>query len=252
MFLFLILKEFYIKKFNFMILELLVWCSQAELEVLTGLMLSDGNIRNPNKHKRGTGNCRFACTFKAAHFDFVCWLKFDILANFCTKTQPTGYPKESPTQFWFCSKNTPLFTALEKIWYISKEDKVVKVLPSESFLEKVFTPLCLAHMIMGDGYWDNSNRTVMICTECFSYEEVCLLIKLLHKNLGLKATLKKRVNNGVLVGHRIRFSSSEKNLEQLRFLVKDFMHTSMLYKLNLSIPLQIQKRKKHKKNRKKR
>ena len=125
-------------------------------------------------------------------------------------------------------------------------------------------------MASSDGYWDNDNQTVYLCTEGFSYPKseaqrgvigpwaqaltwgvipwplVLHLISLLSRLHGLKATTKPRGNS-----YRIRFSSPKgrsmgpgpglgsmassagNNLKHLSQLVLPYMHPSMLYKLNV-------------------
>jgi hypothetical protein len=76
---------------------------------------------------------------------------------------------------------------------------------------------------MGDGYWDKHSNTVYICTECFTLEEVHIILDILRYKLGLVASLKKRNN-----GFRIRFSSRGNNIKHLRSLVQPHFHPSML------------------------
>lgn len=42
---------------------------------------------------------------------------------------------------------------------------------------------------MGDGYWDTSNKTLVLCTDNFTLIEVELLIKVLEEKFNLKATV---------------------------------------------------------------
>lgn len=209
-------------------------CTPTEIEILTGLMLGDGSLNNPNQHKRSTGNFRFEATFKASCHDFILWYKFDLLPNLCTKSEPTPYPKKNPVHYWFCSKSLPLFTELSKIWYIFENGKKKKVLPHKEYLKTFLTPIALAHWIMGDGYWNKNNKTILICTECFSTEEVFLLIQVLNQNFGLKATIRKRIVKSETKGYRIAFSRKVENIQKLQDLVKPYFHTSMMYKLNLT------------------
>lgn len=105
-------------------------------------------------------------------------------------------------------------------------DEKVKVLPCDSYLNKYFSDVSLAHAIMGDGYWENDSNTVFICTENFSTDEIDRFIVFLASKFGLLATTKLR--NGK---YRVRFSSAGDNLITLRKLVKPHMHELMLYKL---------------------
>jgi hypothetical protein len=92
-------------------------------EVITGLMLSDGHLRNPNDSKRATGYKRLEFTFKSATLDFIHWLKFDILGSICTFTLPTPWPK-APTGFPFSTRALPYFTEIYSSWYSFNETLV--------------------------------------------------------------------------------------------------------------------------------
>ena len=95
-------------------------------------------------------------------------------------------------------------------------------------------PLGLAIWIMDDGYWDNSDNTVCLCTECFTQAAVELLISVLFDNFGLIATKKRRILANGELRFRIRFSGKSNNIELLRSIVQPYFVPSMLYKLNLA------------------
>lgn len=185
-------------------------------------MLSDGHLR------RNGSNYRLEFTFKSSTLKFIEWLKFEILSKFCTKTPPTPYPKGAPTQYWFSTRISPLFTLLHRVWYKYDSDnlKNTRVVPQS--LEDTLTGITLAYWIMGDGYWENDSQTIFLCTESFTEAEVDFLIKVLYKRLGLVATKKKRGDN-----YRIRFSSAGDNLDKLKTLTLDHMYPIMRYKLGL-------------------
>lgn len=190
-------------------------------------MLSDVHLRNPNSNKRSTGNYRMECTFKTGHLEFCKWVKLDLLASVSTSHQPTPYPRENPTQHWNELSALDYFTELHAIWYVPKAIKgATKVLLSLTYLNNYnyFTEVSLAHIIMGDGYWENDSKTVLICTENYSLVEVQTFIAFLEARFGLKATTKKRKAN-----YRIRFSSANNNLKTLKTLVIPYMHPSMLW-----------------------
>lgn len=200
--------------------------TKLQREVIAGLLMGDGHLRNPNKGKRPGGNYRLEFTFKESVLAFCKWIKFDLLGSVSTKTPPTPYPKDKPTQYWFATSNHSYFTQLYNVWYTKVNDTYLKVMPSLDYLNENFTAVSLAHLIMGDGYWENDSQTVFICTECFTLDEVSLLIKFFKDRFNLNCTLKKRGN-----GYRIRFSSAGNNLDKLRALVINHTHPSMLYKL---------------------
>ena len=86
---------------------------------------------------------------------------------------------------------------------------------------------------MGDGYWDTSNKTVVICTDNFTLKEVELLINVLNENFGLFSTVQKRIKENKEICWRIRFSSKSENIDKLKNYVQPYFIPTMLYKLNI-------------------
>nr|QYC94408.1 hypothetical protein [Oedogonium sp. 1_circle_61917] len=207
-----------------------VTISLLQKQIIAGLLFSDGHLRNPNKKRRNTGNYRLEFTFKSDVFNFCEWVKFDLLGTISTSGPLTPYPKNNPTQYWFATRNNIFFTELYSIWYFKTEKGIIKRIPCNNYLEEFFSEVSLAHAIMGDGYWLTQGKTVYLCTESFSHDDVMRFIKFLEHKFKLKATPSKRVNN-----YRIRFKGTSENLLKLRKLVKPYMHPSMLYKLGINI-----------------
>lgn len=79
---------------------------------------------------------------------------------------------------------------------------------------------------MEDGYWNNSDQTILFCTECFTKKDTLFLIEQLSI-LGIKATLSIR-NKGKET-YRIRIS--KKSVPLLRSSVTPHMHPYFMYKL---------------------
>ena len=88
---------------------------------------------------------------------------------------------------------------------------------------------------MGDGNWDNSAKTVVICTDTFTLAEVELLIIVLKSKFNLMATIQRRTKANKEVCWRIRFSDKTDNILKLINLVKPHFIPSMFYKLNIEI-----------------
>ena len=86
---------------------------------------------------------------------------------------------------------------------------------------------------MGDGFWDTTSKTVVICTDNFTFKEVKLLISVLFENFELISTIQKRTKSKKEVCWRIRFSSKPENIEKLKNLVQSYFIPSLLYKLNI-------------------
>ena len=87
---------------------------------------------------------------------------------------------------------------------------------------------------MGDGYWDSTSKTVVLCTDNFTLTEVELLISVLSEKFGLSSTVQKRIKANKEVCWRIRFSSKSENIDKLKNYVQPYFIPAMLYKLNLT------------------
>ena len=87
---------------------------------------------------------------------------------------------------------------------------------------------------MGDGNWDNSAKTVVICTDTFTLAEVELLIIVLKTKFNLTATVQRRIKSNKEICWRIRFSGKSENICLLRTLVQPYLIPSMLSKLNIT------------------
>jgi hypothetical protein len=156
-----------------------------------------------------------------------------LYAPFCTNSEPTPWPNpkttnKEATQYWFSTRQLPLFTEIHKVWYKEVEGKYVKILPSN--IEELLTPISIAHWIMGDGYW--IGETLKICTDNFTKEEVLILLNILSLKFGIKANINKRTNDNGNICWRIRISKS--SINNLRSLVSPFFIPEMLYKLGIS------------------
>lgn len=68
-----------------------------------------------------------------------------------------------------------------------EKNKFIKIVPLN--IGDLLTTIGIAHWIMGDGYWDNSVKTVVICTDNFTLSEVELLITVLKTKFKLTATV---------------------------------------------------------------
>lgn len=157
-------------------------------EAINGLLLSDGSI---------SLDSRLAHTFKDPHLDFIRWVKFEVLGTLSTQTEPTPHnakkeTQDTPTQHWIATRKYPYFGELRAKWYFERSSalctqtnkmgvaldtqtlqaklskKYVKIVPNDF----QFTAISLAFMIIGDAYWENDSKTVIICTENFTIDEV--------------------------------------------------------------------------------
>jgi hypothetical protein len=118
------------------------------------------------------------------------------------------------------------FPCLNKYHDIFYKDKI-KVVPIN--IQDLLTPIGLAHLLMGDGYFHNG--VVLICSESFTKEEQKLLTVALQSKFGIKAALNKRVSSSGTLSYRIRIS--KKSMNKLITLVTPYFIPEMLYKLGV-------------------
>ena len=111
------------------------------------------------------------------------------------------------------------------IW--EKKIFFIKIVPLN--IDKLLTPIGLAHWIMDDGF--KSGKGVVLCTESFTLNEVELLKKVLESKFELIVTIQVRHPSGGGIGYRLNISS--KSRDKLLSLVQPFFIPSMNYKLGL-------------------
>ena len=118
------------------------------------------------------------------------------------------------------------FSCLNEYHSLFYKDKK-KVIPLN--IKDLLTPIGLAHLIMGDGFFYQG--VVILCTESFSKEEQEILINALSENFGIQATLNKRISSTGIQSYRIRIS--KKSMDKLTISVKPYFISEMLYKLGI-------------------
>ena len=209
------------------------------IEPMVGDLLGDGHLRFTHKDVNGKvrGNAHYAMTLK--HYDYAYYLWKEIYSPICTTTPLRPWPNpivtgKTPTQYAFSSKSLPALTVLHSQWYIlnKEKNKFIKIVPLN--IGDLLTTIGIAHWIMGDGYWDNSSKTVLICTDNFTLSEVELLIIVLKSKFNLTATVQRRIKSNKEICWRIRFSGKSENICLLRTLIQSYIIPSMFYKLNIS------------------
>jgi len=149
------------------------------MDALVGDLLGDGHIRLKT-YKDGNFIGRLEFTFSVKNLPYLRYLKFIIYQEICTLTEPTPWPNPKTdkivTQYWFSSRYLAMFVQLHSEWYEKVGVKNIKKVPLNT--KELLKPVGLTHWIMGDGYW--KGKTVEICTDNFTYEEVILLADIIE------------------------------------------------------------------------
>lgn len=74
-----------------------------------------------------------------------------------------------------------------------------------------------------------TSRTVILCTESFSKQEIELLINALSVKFGMTAGIQKRISSTVNLGWRIRISA--KSMEKFTTIILPYVLPEFKYKL---------------------
>ncbi len=150
--------------------------SKQQLDILTGLMLGDGNLEF-----NGYKGTRLQVKQSAEKKEYVFWLynQFEDI----TKTPPQL--RTDTNQWYFGTRAFENLEEFRKLFYVDHK----KVIP-RNITELFQSPLTLAVWFMDDGrldYREKSHYAYHISTDSFTESEVQVLQKLLLERFGIVA-----------------------------------------------------------------
>jgi len=137
------------------------------------------------------------------------------------------YADKEYCSYSFWTKLSPTFYPFAKLFMDNtiNVNKSVKIVPLCIF--ELLTPCALAFWICDDGQYVKRGG-VTLCTDNFELSEILLLKSVLEDKYKLECTIhNKNPEKGY---YRIYISG--RSLATLRGLVIEYMHTSMVYKLD--------------------
>jgi hypothetical protein len=184
-------------------------------QMITGLLLSDGYLR----FGKGCQNASFKFTQSVKNLPYFVQV-FGLLSHYCSSMP---YLESSLARgnlnynFRFETRAYPVFTSLRNIWYPDG----TKLVPDTIY--NYLSPLALAHWAQGDG--SKQSTGFVLCTESFSYSDVCQLISILLLRYQLKCSITSSIH-----GPRIYIRTC--SAQRFSSIVRPYFHPSMLYKLH--------------------
>nr|YP_009487284.1 hypothetical protein [Russula lepida]AWB36186.1 hypothetical protein [Russula lepida] len=116
------------------------------------------------------------------------------------------------------------FNWIHEMFYKLVENNLIKIVPLN--IEEYLTPLALAIWFMDDG--SSLNKGARIVTNCFTFEEVNLLCKVLQNKYNIIATPNKC---GKDKGHIIYIHNN--SIELFSYIIKPYLLPSLYYKLGI-------------------
>ena len=184
-------------------------------QFIYGSLLGDLNIGKPNKIHP---NCRLYLVHSQKQEELF-MKKVEILGEFMASYKLTNLTPDKRTgktypSYRGNSKSHPIFNQIRNLLYIND----VKTI-TQTFLDKIHSPIALAYWFMDDGSNDG-----VLATNAFTLSELDLLQNWLKEKWAIKTTLQKNKSNFVIY---IR-QESRKHFEELIF---PYMIPSMYYKL---------------------
>jgi hypothetical protein len=206
--------------------------NKALKDMLIGVILGDAHIKR-------TGSDKAFISFEQSS------KKADYLNYLQTLVKEGGLPLMSDNLKEYSRKDQRYNSTNSSLYFRTKSVKELKPF-ADLFLDEqgkkiiplniadYLTPRGLAFWIMDDGQRVNRGG-VTLCSDSFSTEEIIILKDALSKNFNLETTshFKKTKNGSVL--ERIYIKKDQ--FESFKPFLMANMHSSMLYKINVTDPL---------------
>ena len=193
--------------------------SQEQIDVICGTLLGDAWLETTTKGI----TCRYGFKQKKEQSDYLDHV-FHILQNLCRSK-----PILNRTDYQFKTLTKNCLVSFDNLFYSYQQGKRKKIIPDSKTLYKLLTPRAFAYWFMDDGS-KAKKRSSVLCTNCFTYDEVNLLCFVLNSKFGLKChpykQLQKTTNK---IEWRIYFLT--KTHKKLYALVEPYIVPTMLYKL---------------------
>lgn len=179
--------------------------------LFVGIILSDAHIQQQYK---GDARLQFKQTYR--HFEYF-YSVFFRLSHYCSRgpyvTKATLH-KRVHYGLGFTTRSLSCITELYHLFYNGKQ----KIIPNNIY--DLLTWESLAHWIMCDGTYSSG---ITLQTQCFTIQEIVLLINVLIIKFGLECNIHKQGGYFVIY---IKSKSIKKNLHNML----PYIHPTMLYK----------------------
>jgi len=194
------------------------------ISMIIGSTLGDTHLE---KRKNGIGT-RIIFEQSNNNVEYLMWFHNYLSSrSYCSNTKPKLQIRIKQKgkvfyQYRISSYTFSSFNWIHEMFYKLVDNKYIKFVPSN--IEKYLTPLALAIWFMDDG--SRLGKSVRIATNCFTFEEVNLLCKVLESKYNIIATPNKC---GKSKGHIIYIHVNSMKL--FTNLIKPYLLPSLYYKL---------------------
>ncbi len=191
--------------------------TERQKAIVFGTVLGDGYLRPTGSGK----SYALALCHGEKQIDYLRW-KFNEFENFViTKKFYINHPNfhgNAPT-YSFSTISHPFLKQAHDICYPNNKKDVTKEWIAN------LTPLSLAVWYLDDGSLNKRYKTIVLCTNSFSYEGQMLLVSYLKNTFDIDCKLEPRRNNQTVI--RINASQSKKFIN----IIAEYVPECMNYKL---------------------
>lgn len=180
--------------------------------IFVGILLSDATLQRLNKG----GGTRLQFKQKYGQFEYLYFVFFQ-LSHYCSRgPSVTKAILHNKVHYGlnFTTRSLNCITELYEVFYLNGK----KIVPKN--LYELLTWEGLVHWICGDGTYSSG---ITLQTQCFTIEELVLIINVLIIKFGLECTIHKQNNYSVIY---IKSKSIKNNLHNML----PYIHPTMLYK----------------------
>ena len=176
--------------------------SNIQRQVLVGLLLGDGCLRNHNRSGKKTNSYFLTCLQSDKHRDYLFHL-YEIFKEF-TLQPPRYYEFTDPRHEGKTYKRWSFSTTLHSCFKfygqqfyneeLHKDRRTQRVKRVSPLISRLLTPRSLAYWYMDDGAakWQGRSLAARLCTDNFTLTEVRLLMGCLENKFSLQCTVQKK------------------------------------------------------------
>jgi hypothetical protein len=200
-------------------------------QATVGQLLGDGHADRSSP----TSNTRLSWSFGAAFSSYANFISglYALYCNTGLKSVGVRAKKGGDTLSNYRLKTVtlPIFNIYHDMFYVfdATANKYMKIVPSD--IKELMSPITLAHLIMGDGNYDEGRNRVRIYTNSFTHAD-CLLLAEAITSMGITTqVMKDKVGKDGSVQYVLTIGALQ--LGTLRECVGPHMDSSMLYRIGL-------------------
>jgi hypothetical protein len=166
--------------------------TKIQKEILIGTLLGDSNLQTFSKNKKSY-RLRFLQSFNQKDYIdhlYEIWKNWVLTPPKISKYLDKRTNKEY-SRISFNTKTDPVFKPYGDMFYKQDKEsnKLIKILPNSEILSELLTDRGLAYWFMDDGSRVSKNvKSMRICTDSFTEEEVLILINILKIKYNLNCS----------------------------------------------------------------